>query len=280
MEVFFKDVVDDMIDKTKGVWPNNGANIVGWLVGATGAMVDRDSYEARKAERQNKPKWEDVLVKHPKAKYLAQWPQFKNNGVGTWISYDIKPDIYDESGYVTPGTGGKFIHSTGEVIGDWRDTLEQRHVADPVKEFGESWFASVVKGFSAAMNVPEADLVARIFEDKNELADWYDYDKQEQVKPVPVGTQCLVSNCSGAFYFCIVRYYGPKLCVVDHDSEKHHDQHYHLSSVKFKPLNWSQSHKDRTIGKALAVGVTAESQSKRDIMERLYDAKMLVIPEK
>lgn len=272
MEIFFKDVVDDMIDKTKGVWPNNSANIVGWLVGATGAMVDMDSYETRKAERQNKPKWNDLPTW---VNYLAQ------DADGCWFCYEVKPAVFEDDNYFASLYQTLPFCEGGEVIGDWRDTLEQRPVVEPAKEFGQSWFDSAVKAFSIIMNAPEDDLRGKIFEkESDDLADWYDYDKQEQVKPIPVGTQCLVSNCSGVFYFCIVRYYGPKLCVVDHDSEKHHDQHYHLSSVKFKPLNWSVSYKDRTIGKALAVGVTAEPQSKRDIMERLYDAKMLVIPEK
>lgn len=51
----------------------------------------------------------------------------------------------------------------------------------------------------------------------------------------PAGTVCEVSNCGNPFEICTIRYMGSELCVVDH-TMPHLDQHYHLSSVKFRPI--------------------------------------------
>ncbi len=50
----------------------------------------------------------------------------------------------------------------------------------------------------------------------------------------PVGTECEVSNCGNPFEFCEIKYMGDKVCVVGYDV--YGDQHYHLSSVKFRPI--------------------------------------------
>lgn len=49
-----------------------------------------------------------------------------------------------------------------------------------------------------------------------------------------VGQECEVSNCNNDWIWCLPRYIGTQICVVDHDS--HIDQHYHMCSVKFRPI--------------------------------------------
>lgn len=60
----------------------------------------------------------------------------------------------------------------------------------------------------------------------------------------PDGTECEVSNCGRDFEWCLIKYMGSHLCVVDHKTHK--DQHYHLSSVVFRPI---QSEMDKAVAK-------------------------------
>ena len=64
-------------------------------------------------------------------------------------------------------------------------------------------------------------------------ADWYDYDKGEGIPPN--GAECEASNCGNDFIWCKVVFMGNTICLVDH--ETHNEQHYHLGSVKFRPLD-------------------------------------------
>lgn len=63
--------------------------------------------------------------------------------------------------------------------------------------------------------------------------DWYDYEKGEGVPPV--GTECEVSNCGNDYIWCKVVFMGSSICLVDHKT--YSEQHYHLGSVKFRPLD-------------------------------------------
>lgn len=149
------ELIDKAIDKFNGVWPkaefdtvdtdkwqeaillclapppDANANSGEIHCGSTGcdshyfeAICTEPEFLARKAERQNKPDWKDVLEKHPKAQYLAQWSGCDGENKGLWISYDTKPNC--ESGYVVEVERSIYHHSAGQIIGRWQDTLEQR----------------------------------------------------------------------------------------------------------------------------------------------------------
>lgn len=70
-------------------------------------------------------------------------------------------------------------------------------------------------------------------QEKKAEASWYDYEKGEGVPPV--GTECEVSNCGNDYIWCKVVFMGSSICLVDHKT--HSEQHYHLGSVKFRPLD-------------------------------------------
>ncbi len=74
---------------------------------------------------------------------------------------------------------------------------------------------------------------------KTNSAQWYDYDKQETISLPPVGVECEVSNCGNDYIWCKVVFMGSSLCVVNHKT--HNEQHYHLSSVEFHPLDWNKN---------------------------------------
>lgn len=106
-------LIDQLIDAVGGEWPSND-----FRCRAQKTLITRDEFEARVAERQNKPSWDDATEW---ARYLAQ------DSGGRWYWYDAKPVAFDEEFGVEAEVGKAFYSSRyGEVIGDWRSTPEQR----------------------------------------------------------------------------------------------------------------------------------------------------------
>ena len=91
-----------------------GISTVGWH------QISKQKWLARRAELQNKPSWDDA----PEwANWLAQW----NDGTWFWCDDEIdNPPQEGDSGWYQDG---RTLHlPAGEVLGDWRDTLERRPV--------------------------------------------------------------------------------------------------------------------------------------------------------
>lgn len=83
----------------------------------------RDQWQQRRAELQKKPSWDDA----PEwVSWIAQWSD------GEWIGYEVEPECGDDDEpsdcYVDPRDNTKMWRSRiyGEVLGDWRNTLEKR----------------------------------------------------------------------------------------------------------------------------------------------------------
>ncbi len=75
---------------------------------------------ARRAELQNKPSWKDA----PEwAEWLAQ--DAAADGTGAWWWYRTMP-IKGERTWSSKGESSRPTQERGEVLGDWRDTLERR----------------------------------------------------------------------------------------------------------------------------------------------------------
>lgn len=85
------------------------------------AWFTRDQWLARRAELQNKPSWDDF---GESAKFMAQ------DSDGAWMAFDSEPaanyhvwsSMRGWCGYAREGRD----RCRGEVLGDWRDTLEKR----------------------------------------------------------------------------------------------------------------------------------------------------------
>ena len=121
--------IDKAIDKTAGIYPggngedylHSGLPGVGYVATRWARQVStvfvctRAEFEARKAERQNKPSWDDAP---DWARWLAQDDQ------GLWIFSQGKLlcDFIQWTGQWRAFATGR----VGEVIGDWRNTLDQR----------------------------------------------------------------------------------------------------------------------------------------------------------
>ncbi|HHQ4466794.1 TPA: hypothetical protein ACSPZQ_000083 [Aeromonas veronii] len=100
-----------------------------------GISFSRDEWLARRAELQNKPSWKDAPQD---ASYLAQEPH------GMWTFFfdrPYEPSKLSDDGWRFDGFQAWCSECRGEVLGDWRDTLERRPVdlsepAGGVKERG------------------------------------------------------------------------------------------------------------------------------------------------
>ncbi|MGL5396572.1 MAG: DUF3310 domain-containing protein [Shewanella sp.] len=105
---------------------NNGA--VKWqdpnLPRNTG-FIDRDQWLASRAELQNKPSWKDA----------PEWAEFLSQSAdGTWYWHELIPS---KGNFLFFNGGGKrTTHCNGEVLGDWRDTLEKRPDASKMPSHG------------------------------------------------------------------------------------------------------------------------------------------------
>ena len=88
---------------------------------ANPAMITKNQWLARRAELQNKPSWDDF---GESAKFMAQ------DSDGAWMAFESEPaakhhvwsSMRGWCGYAREGSD----RCRGEVIGDWRDTLEKR----------------------------------------------------------------------------------------------------------------------------------------------------------
>lgn len=93
-----------------------------------GISFSRDEWLARRAELQNKPSWND-------APEWAQWLGQIGSGHWEWYGGAEAPSEHDSGDCWLHKAGGKFSGVGGEVLGDWRDTLERRPTGG-VKERG------------------------------------------------------------------------------------------------------------------------------------------------
>lgn len=77
----------------------------------------RDQWLTRRAELQNKPDWKKDAPEW--AEWLAQ------HSIGRWTWYEEEP-CHDDNGFWVDGGACQCAGKTGEVLCDWRDTLERR----------------------------------------------------------------------------------------------------------------------------------------------------------
>lgn len=94
----------------------------------------KEKYMARRAELQNKPSWAD-------APEWAQWLGQIESGNWEWYGGEEAPSVHESGDCWLHKAGGKPSGAGGEVLGDWRDTLERRPIdlsepAGGVKERG------------------------------------------------------------------------------------------------------------------------------------------------
>lgn len=148
------------------------------------SICTRAEFEARKAERQNKPDWKDLP---PETQWLGQ------DRCGKWKPM-VGPKPNPERGYWV--THHHLMpQPIGEVIGDWRNTLEQR--PNHIGESGEK--VKEVTDFALKIGAVAPGCAVRLIRQalpelfdntlKTDAADWYDYENQTVIKLPPVGAK-------------------------------------------------------------------------------------------
>lgn len=133
-----------LVRETKGEWFGNSTHVARdglsdylWANAAVREVVRRypsyhwftkAEYLERKAELQNQPAWYEF----PQRKFMAQ------NQNGCWLVSDLALTPGDDGRwhYDKDATGGVTSRGCGEVIGDWRDTLERRPADLAIQQAG------------------------------------------------------------------------------------------------------------------------------------------------
>lgn len=111
---------------------------------------------------QNKPSWKD-------APEWANWVGQESNGRWDWFGDDERPpvhsddDCFDHSGY------GIYSGNSGEILGDWRDTLEKRPES-VVKKCKSCESMTLEEAIKHARDVAKGDSECSI--QHAQLADW------------------------------------------------------------------------------------------------------------
>jgi hypothetical protein len=137
--------LDWLVRETNGVWPDGDKGIARLgdmkvstphpeLVYFCPRWYTKDEYLCRKAELQNKPSWSSAEAD---AEWMAQRPD------GKWGFFSVKPST-DNRGWTHEGGYAWMSGNCGEVLGDWRDTLERRPAesvaATQQKSYADGWF--------------------------------------------------------------------------------------------------------------------------------------------
>lgn len=132
-------------------------------------LFTREEFNAAADRLRGKPDWIEVLEKHPQAQYLAQWPGINDGEKGLWISYDRMPD-QSKHGYHVDYGNEVFHYNKGNIIGDWRNTLEKRpeHIGDD-KENASSWIGGVLSKVEADMQIP-----AGMLSGNRKVSNWFE----------------------------------------------------------------------------------------------------------
>ena len=98
-------------------WPRNVATLIWSYVLSDAGWITKEQWLARRAELQNKPSWVD-------APEWGEWLAQDDSGEWYWYaSKTAHPGM--KSWWPAPGANNVQC-GKGEVLGDWRDTLERR----------------------------------------------------------------------------------------------------------------------------------------------------------
>lgn len=102
-------------------YPRNVDALIWSCVSSNAGWITKEQWITRRAELQNKPSWDDF---GESAKFMAQ------DSDGAWMAFESEPaanyhvwsSMRGWCGYAREGRD----RCRGEVLGDWRDTLEKR----------------------------------------------------------------------------------------------------------------------------------------------------------
>lgn len=248
---------------------NSGRFVAGISGGSTPApFCTRAEFEARKAERQNKPDWSEC---HDWSMFMVQ------DRDGFWYVTSQKPTATDLG---WDPSSGRWAASDlkGEVIGDWRDTLEQRpnHIGeanekDVEPEWPDEERIDIIgpngnDGLHYATKAPEFKHGAGVF-------NLVDDDWHARGELPPVSTQCEWKGLNGGYWVqCeVIDKYQDKEMVVFNTGEYRNGRYeiLKLDSVEFRPL---RTEREKFVEAAIRVGELRARDGAVEVYGRLFDA--------
>lgn len=221
------------------------------------ALFRRAEVEQRKAELQNKPSWDDAPEG---ANILIQTDE------GVWFFGTYHDAIIDSVYSDWNGIGsGKWMvkeRVDGEVIGDWRDTLEKRPVADgqPTPEEEEAFKYME----NAKLNSGET------LEDSiNNTVKAPDLDSEWDGEGLPpVGSDCFLLLGFDDFGKCKITYIGDGVfCYRHYKSDKEYTGS--LNAAVFRPI---KSDREKRVEAAMNGLSYAVDEHPEDMIGMIHDA--------
>ncbi|MGL4755865.1 MAG: hypothetical protein ACRCXB_26205 [Aeromonadaceae bacterium] len=250
----------DWLARNHHTWPSKADKVVsiGWKYMKAGEPnyvrvflgkeITKDQWLARRAELQNKPSWKD-------APEWAEWLAQDKHGDWWWHNETTKTRISEFD-----SVGAK-ESNTGEVLGDWRDTLERRPIdlfepAGGVKARGDD-DAEIVER-DAAVCGGEGYLNNHWFE-RGELP--------------PVGTVCEYAlGANAPWYQCEIKYVilgdGVVMKRIPCGTEQYCSL-YSKQPVSFRPI---RTERELAIADMIAISGLRARDGVKEIMSNLYDA--------
>ena len=271
--------IEDAVRETNGEWPFGPSHSLMYWDERTETYVKtptgyswwctRTEFEECTKKLRNEPSFDD----HSDAKCFVQnddgeWYKNTNttNGApseaGNWRSPE---SIY----------GWKFA-STGEVIGDWKDSLRLRPEEEKM-DTTDTLLSSYRKALEKVLEdskcgvVPKSHLEAiEDLLDANQKEDKRDWHKKGEFPPV--GTVCEMQRGLGNFTVVTITYVSNDLIAWRFQNGQ--ENSICPSYCKFRPL---QTERERLIEKAL--NTVKDPLSKEETIFQLVDAGMLKMPE-
>lgn len=134
-----------------------------------GPSFSHNQWLTRRAELQNKPKWEDLP---DGVKIIVQ------NDTGTWCAGPFTDAYNKRGGWIGIGGGEWELLDKGEILGDWRDTLEKRPEANLYYGTGEELDAAINRAIEKTVKDKKVKPLTR------KAPEWNGKDLP------PVGTAC------------------------------------------------------------------------------------------
>lgn len=253
-------------------------------------VFSRSEVEARKAKLQNKP---------------VKWPEFVNLIVqdqdGDWFYGSYKDAIISDGGWAGVGEGMFYLAWKGEVIGDWRDTLEKRPEQEVKPEECEKTSSIELKEvpFESALNTDlkcykpvkltkGSDKVEGVISDSYHKPDYVLSDaKKEEVRNIdsgsvtdeggkwngeglpPVGVECYLQLAFNDMGECLITYMGDGVFCYRQNSSGNE----YTGSVRDTVFRSIKSDREKWIDAALHVEAELQDNYQpHELIEALYDA--------
>lgn len=243
---------------------NSGRFVAGISGGSTPApFCTRAEFEARKAERQNKPDWGDHFYKFIQQGKNGHWyGSVKDNPPPL-------PDVITNDDWECITYFGR----QGELIGSHSETMEQRPAA--ANTMGEA-ISIAMTNAANKMATDLRDLAnaqAPEFKHGAGVLNLVDDDWHARGELPPVSTQCEWKGLNGGYWVqCeVIDKYQDKEMVVFNTGEYRNCRYeiLKLDSVEFRPL---RTEREKFVEAAIRVGELRARDGAVEVYGRLFDA--------